>query len=232
MPDVIRHLRALRGPDVPPSLASETLARRAVEGEIERERRGPRRRRRFALGLVPVVAVAGVVAGASYFSSRPSSLSIACASAASREPHDLVAARVDGRRATTVCAALWRQGILGSGRRVPRLQSCVDPSGVLAIWVVPARSGAVCRTLDMRWEPRAGSDPAARRAVALRGAIERRLARRCLGLGAARRAAREEIARLAMRRWRVTTSGRVPPGACVTPMLDGPARTVYLIAGG
>jgi hypothetical protein len=140
--DELDAVRRFQADPPPPRDAAVARAESLLRAEIA-GRRPRRRRRRIALGLVPVALVA---AGAGYALHEPARVDagIACGSEAKGSPDITIVLPPDAGDPVAACAALWRKADLGAmpGRTAPELTACVAPTG--AVYVLPGGGTGFC----------------------------------------------------------------------------------------
>jgi hypothetical protein len=227
-------LRDLAGPDAPPPAATTDTARHALLAEIEQERAPIRRRRRRPrrrlVLAVTLPLAAAILTGAGYVVFKPAEIStgIFCAFEVAPTPSALQIS-ADGRPFTEQCAAEWRAGRAGPGRRAPAELTACD-SGEGAIFVYPA-GVRVCAQLGMR-AARDGPTAEERRFVTFSQALVPRIAHGCPSFARAEQIVRAELARAGLRGWtirRVSRQGGTAARQCPSLAFRSGARIVSLV---
>lgn len=243
-PDVIDLLASLgdAGLHKPSGDAGSETAHKMLLVEIEREakrhRRRPRRGRRLALVVATVAGLFGAVSGgyaALSLSDGPelASSGVACHLDDSLDG-SLAAKGLDGGRAISTCAAIWRKGDLKPGTtRVPPLTACVAPGK--PIHVFPGADPGVCSRYSMVADQGAGTDPNATRFVSFARDVRDSFlsAPSCVAEPEARKLVRGALARHSFSDWTIEAPGSAGrTGACMSPAFDSDARVVYLLPEG
>ena len=184
----------------------------------------PRRVRRRPLVLliaivVLVLLLAGFVAVRRTHASLP--LGTSCYTKA-----DLGAPKVivgSGASPAAACAQLWRTGQLGTGS-VPSFDTCVLPSGVIAVF--PGESGSVCARLGLP-EQSGNNDVAA-----FADQVNRQVSGACIGADAAEKIINRALAAHGFHGWTVKRGAAPFDDAepCASLAFDVARRTITLIA--
>lgn len=206
---------------------------RILRGDfISTDRRRPRRMRslgrsrRRRLYLVPVAA-ATVLAAATLawaLSRGPTqSLSIGCYATIDLQGRAAVVSATDASP-VAACERLWLDGAFG--KPPPPLEACVLPSGTIGVF--PSPEGDSCKRLNLVPIP-GGSEPSAA-VVELQNALVDAFLERCVSETQARRLVRDELRRLNLRDWHLSTSGRFTSARpCASLAFDEEAREVSLV---
>jgi hypothetical protein len=216
----------------------DASCRRALEREINRERRAPRRRvgGRVPLRVVlPIAALltAGVGAAGYAALSSPEKLSagIECHEDASLHGSGAIVG-VDGRSATATCAALWADGTLGrNARAAPApLHACVDPDGGGAIHVFASADAGICERVGLAESPSAGGDAEARRYARFSEALLAKLGKNsCPNPREARQMVQASLDDAGLTGWTVKdTGGYTTELPCASLALDSDARVATI----
>ena len=169
----------------------------AARALLERVLGHPRRRSRRPLLVATttallVVFVVGLTASrAVHREDAPDPFNLVCYASDSLTARRVVVSAPDVDHA---CAAAWQHGPFGAGV-VPEFDACVLSSG--GIGVFPGESGSVCPRLGLPEFD--GGDQVAR----FSSETGTRVAQRCIGLDAAERMVRDEIAKFGLRGWTV-----------------------------
>ena len=111
----------------------------------------PRRQRRRAKRLLPVLLVSSLCGGAAAYALLRGEVSkperVACYQSADLDAKTVVVS-VDEDGPVAACAEVWRRGALGTGGDIPDLAECVLDSGVAGVF--PSTSGQdVCSVLNL-----------------------------------------------------------------------------------
>ena len=210
---------------------------------LVRELTTTRRRRRFALSLVPAVAI--LLTAATGFTAytllrtEPTHLeSVGCYDRASLDGNVTVVSP-DGRSPVAQCRDLWQQGVVGEP--VPaHFAACVLSTGPVGVF--PSAGDETCEQMGLAVLSAEG-EAESRRFVRMRDAIYARLgspasgsSRRsgpCVGEERARAIVFEELARHGYEGWSVNTAGEgfTDDRPCAQVSFDGGSRTAILLAG-
>jgi hypothetical protein len=205
------------------------------------DRAARRRRRRFALVLIPaVVLVLGVTGFTTYALTRePTHLeSVACYETAELDGN-IAVINADGRDPTAICAELWRRGDMGPGPAPERLAACVLETG--AVGVFPSSRAGTCEQLGLADLPPTYAAEAERLA-ALRDAIVAKLGApasgtsegdlKCVREKEARAFIRQELDARGYGDWGIEVIGDGfvgRPCAEVSVGFDGERKVVFLV---
>jgi hypothetical protein len=197
----------LRGASSTPE--AQDALKRIVAGRHTgpRQLRHLRNRRRWRRGavvaLIPVAAALAVTAWA--LTQGPAKqLTVGCYEAADLRARTVVVPAGETTPAQA-CAAVWRRGDFGTGRR-PTLQECLLSSG--AVGVFPATAGDVCRRLELT--PLSTVPPPQRPASAAKlkeALVAKFLTKKCMKEAAAVAGVRTELRRFHVVGWRVRVEG-------------------------
>ena len=136
--DLLRRFQADPAPPTPEAVErAEARLRAEIDGRWPRRRR----RRRLALGLIPVALV---VAGAGYALHEPARVDagIGCGNQPSISPESLLVLPPNAGDPVTACARHWRRGEVAGDRPLPELTACVAPTG--AVMVLPGGGPGFC----------------------------------------------------------------------------------------
>ena len=151
--DPLERLRAVNPvlPTDPTLTPPDPLLFRRITVEPTGHPLRPRRQRRRAKRLVPVLLAASLLGGAAAYAflrgevSKPEN--VACYQSADLEANTVVVS-VGEDGAVVACAELWRRGAFGTAGEVPDLAECVLDSGVAGVF--PSTSGQdVCSVLKL-----------------------------------------------------------------------------------
>lgn len=198
------------------------------------DRKTRRRRRRFALVVVPAaIAILAATGFTTYALTRePTHLeSVGCYDRASLEANVAVV-NADGRDPTAICNEIWQRGDL-PGVPVPtKLAACVLESG--AIGVFPSSDASTCEKLGLADLP-ASYAQEGKRFAALRDAIVAKVGEpasgstrggpQCVGEDEARAVVRQELDSHGYQDWTVKVAGGEFSAAtpCADVSFDGGA---------
>lgn len=207
--------------------AGAQRARRSRSGRL----RGPRR---LALAIaVPLILLMLGAAGYAALSSSSSRLSDGVDCHLDHRLNGSGTIRgLDGRPATAICAAAWRQGAVEDGtHRAPALQACVDPAARGAIHVFASSDPRFCATVGLTADPTAGSGQVAARFAALEHDLAARFAATaCVSPAAARRITQTVLAdQRAGGEWQVRTGRSDPTHPCMSLAFDSDAHVIELL---
>lgn len=148
----------------------------------------------------------------------------------------------DGRTAIAICSQAWQDGqITAAGQpgaktttaAVPTLQACVDPSGKLAIQVIPSATAGICAKYGLVSEPDAGAR-GARSYAKLMSALFDADSVRCLSLAGAQAVAQKALADAALTstwRIRVSSDQLTTLDPCMQFGNDDAQRVIYIDPG-
>jgi hypothetical protein len=239
MDDVLVALRDV-GMDEPRHDEVDARVRAALAQEIDREQRGPGRRRwlrrrppmRVALPLaVLLTGGLGAVGYAALSSPARLSSGIECHEDTSLGGSGAIVG-VDGRSAIDTCAALWADGKLGRGTTAApaRLHACVDPNGGGAVHVFASADAGICGEVGLSESPAAGTSADARRYARFSQGLLARLDKvACPTPQQARTLVRESLDASGLSGWTTVDAGgyntELP---CASLALDSDARVATI----